>query len=100
MYLCLIVIASRLTLLLAGFSYGPRYTTGLVPWFALLAIIAIKAMRDARNDAEHKLMFARRAELIVGASLLIVSIIINARGAVSQATWTWNKWPTNVDNYA
>ena len=25
-----------------GFSYGPRFSTGLVPWFALLSILGIK----------------------------------------------------------
>ena len=27
-----------------GFCYGPRYTTGIIPWFMLLAIFAIKSM--------------------------------------------------------
>jgi hypothetical protein len=81
-----------------GFSYGPRYTTGLVPWFALLGIIAIRAMLDARIASPKKQSLAWRVQLTAGALLLIISIILNARGAVSEATWTWNKWPTNVDN--
>ena len=37
------------------------------------------------------------AQLTVGALLLMVSVIMNARGATSQETWAWNNWPTSVD---
>jgi hypothetical protein len=83
-----------------GFAYGPRYTTGLVPWFVLLAISGVKAMRSSRAASvtfNRKRSVAWKAQLGAGALLLLVSVVLQARGAVSLDTWFWNKWPTNVD---
>jgi hypothetical protein len=76
-----------------GFCYGPRYTTGLIPWFALLAILAIREYLNADRvtDRERKLTFA------AGAVLLTLSVVINSRGATSYEAWMWNVWPDNVD---
>ena len=66
-----------------GASYGPRYTSELVPWFVLLAVIAVNAMLQAR---------VRLATLkIIGVGLLTLSIFVNARGALSLATWKWTQ---------
>jgi len=74
-----------------GFCYGPRYTTGLVPWFALLAIVGVSALRKTREARR------RRMVSLIGAVLLAVSILINAHGATSYEAWMWNQWPDNVD---
>lgn len=73
-----------------GFCYGPRYSTGLVPWFALLGVFGLRAHLDA---AKRKLS----GPVVFGSLLLAVSIMINARGATSYETWMWNAWPDNVD---
>ncbi len=73
-----------------GFCYGPRYSTGLVPWFALLGVYGLGAHLDA---AKKKFS----GTIPVGSLLLAVSIVINARGATSYETWMWNAWPDNVD---
>jgi hypothetical protein len=66
-----------------GASYGPRYTSELVPWFVLLAVIAVDAMRQAQ---------VRLTKLkIIGGGLLTLSVFINARGALSPATWKWTQ---------
>ena len=76
-----------------GFCYGPRYTTGLIPWFVLLTIVAIREYLNAErfSNVGRKLTFA------AGAVLLTLSIVINARGATSYEAWMWNVWPDNVD---
>jgi hypothetical protein len=81
-----------------GFSYGPRYSTGLVPWVALLAVLGIRAMLDWRKQNSNTNNVAWRAQLICGAVLLMLSVLINARGAIARETWVWNVRPTNVDD--
>lgn len=73
-----------------GFCYGPRYTTGLVPWFALLGILGVQGLVDAVRVQEWKFLLA-------GTFLLGISIFVNARGATSYEAWMWNVWPDNID---
>lgn len=81
-----------------GFSYGPRYTTGLVPWFVLLAILAVKAWITWRQKRTNKIPRPRwRVEQVMGMMLLAISVLIHARGAMSQSTWLWNSQPVSVD---
>jgi hypothetical protein len=77
-----------------GFSYGPRYTTGVVPWFVLLSIVAITAMLNDREMRPRAL----KTQLAIGAVLFVVSVMMNARGAISQATGNWNSLPVSIDN--
>jgi hypothetical protein len=77
----------------AGWSYGPRFTTSLVPFFALLAIVAIEAW--LRRSPNHSL--GRRAEVAVGTFLLVCSMVCNGAGAVTSKTARWNAEPFNVD---
>ena len=106
----LVVLALSLTLahlfVVAGFdpwygghSYGPRYTTGLVPWFVLLAILGLRAMLNWREFHPATGSLGWRAQLMCGAMLLCLSVLINARGAMSHATWRWNVRPANVDTH-
>lgn len=67
-----------------GYSYGPRLLTDLVPWFALLAILGLKA-RTASSIAGP-----RRVEAAIGLAVLGISVLINARGAISWSTFNWN----------
>jgi hypothetical protein len=70
-----------------GASFGPRYLAELVPWFSLLAMFGIAAM--LRRDS------ARRLAIGLGATLLAISIFINARGALSESTWKWTQPSTD-----
>jgi hypothetical protein len=99
--LALFVVAAHFAML-AGFwdwwgghSYGPRLTTGLVPWLVLLAILAVDAARTStrasgvrRADA----LFARSAGLLCAAS-----IAMNAVGACSWEADRWNVVPDNIN---
>jgi hypothetical protein len=81
-----------------GFSFGPRFTTGLVPWFVLLGILGVRARLSWYS--KHQLAFSlprRRIESAVGIMLLSFSVLIHARGATSLATWLWNSQPVSID---
>jgi hypothetical protein len=78
-----------------GLCYGARLFTDVMPWFVLIAILGLDAMRrtiDVRG---------RRMELAAGFFLLAISVAINARGACSFAGMDWNdprpgQHPTNL----
>jgi hypothetical protein len=81
----------------AGFSYGPRFSTAVVPWFALLAITAVKARELAAVRPGATRLRGRMPELIVGGILLAVSTTMNGVGANSRKTARWNAVPVSVD---
>jgi hypothetical protein len=101
-WLSIVVVAIHI-ILISGFnhwwgghSFGPRFTTGLVPWFVLLAILGIKAMLDSRQQQAAGRF---RPELICGGVLLLISAFINTVGATSHAAWLWNQRPRGVDEH-
>jgi hypothetical protein len=73
----------------AAYCYGPRYFTDAIPWFVLLAILGLDAMRRAPNVSGH------RVEIAVAIFLLALSVAINARGA-----WSWVALDWSVSDYA
>jgi len=77
----------------AGASYGPRYSTELVPWLLLLAILGIKARSQARQ--RHSRAISGWREVCIGTLLLAFSVFINARGAISLDTWKWSQPSTD-----
>ena len=78
-----------------GGCYGARYTTGLVPWFVLLSSLGLRGMLDARSGSTSRLGW--NAQLAAGSVLLILSVFVNARGALCFATANWNDYPVSVD---
>lgn len=68
----------------AGLCYGPRFFTDAIPWFVLLAILGLDAMRRAPDASGH------RMEIAAAIFLLTVSIAMNARGAWSYAAVDWS----------
>jgi hypothetical protein len=84
----------------AGHSYGPRYTTGLVPWFMLLGILGVAGwLRQPDQTGAKWSSRARRAEAAAGITLLVCSFAINAMGANAHHTWLWNSRPVNIDDH-
>lgn len=82
----------------AGHCFGPRFTTGLVPWFSLLSILAIKArLAWDENEIPKGSPFRWKVEMVLGAVLLACSVTINLRGATDGRTALWNMKPINVD---
>jgi hypothetical protein len=68
----------------AGYCYGPRYFTDAIPWFVLLGILGLDAMRLAQNGSRH------RIEIAAAIFLLAVSVALNARGAWSFEALDWS----------
>jgi hypothetical protein len=84
----------------AGHSYGPRFTTGLLPWLVLLSILGLEALLSWRRQRiESRQPAPWRLKLAAGGTLLLLSIAINCRGAISHATWFWNVRPRGVDEH-
>jgi hypothetical protein len=94
-----------------GASFGPRYTTELVPWFVLLGALGLKA-RSARarkeggnwHYIEHSIGVVvakadvdhwRYVEVAAALVLMIASVFINGRGATSLDTWKWSQPATD-----
>jgi uncharacterized membrane protein YGL010W len=81
-----------------GHSYGPRLMTGVVPWLVLLGILGVQAMlREREQLTTVKPRTGWRIQNALGASLLLISMIINALGATEHATSLWNIRPVDVD---
>jgi hypothetical protein len=80
----------------AGHSYGPRFCLAIVPWFALLAILGVRAMlEEARRDPADRL---ERGWRWTAAALLAASILVNAPGALCPAAEDWNRFPVDIDH--
>jgi hypothetical protein len=67
-----------------GHSYGPRYTTDLLPWLVMLAILATA---EAKRRQE---LLSTRLGWQLAFVLITLSIVINARGATSRWCHAWN----------
>ena len=81
-----------------GHCYGPRLSTGVVPWFVFLGILAVKTRLQWRHTnplSDSQLRW--RTEWILGALLLLCSITLHGIGGMSPRHWRWNVLPTNVD---
>jgi hypothetical protein len=105
-WLSLIIIAADLAAVSlypvwwAGHSFGPRFMTGSVPWFVLLGTLGLRASLTWRGERTANSLAGWRAQFAFGVALLVLSVFINANGAIHQATWEWNEGPPlNVDLY-
>jgi len=94
-WLAMFVVIATLTIISGfghwwgGASFGPRFSTDVVPWFVLLGAIGLHAMLNwRRQNQPSRLTWA--LQMGVGAILLGASVFINARGALALETWRWN----------
>ena len=84
----------------AGHSFGPRFMTGSVPWFVLLGTLGLRACLTWRGERAAHPLAGWRAQVAFGVALLVISVFINANGAIHQATWDWNEGPPlDIDLY-
>jgi hypothetical protein len=82
-----------------GHCYGPRYSTDLVPWFALLAMLGVEArLRWREQNPQQDGGLRVRMEWIVALLLLGCSVMLNGIGAFSDEVWWWNGRPSNIDH--
>ncbi|MBA2732997.1 MAG: hypothetical protein H0U54_08930 [Acidobacteria bacterium] len=105
-WLSLAIIAGHLAVISSfshwwgGHSFGPRFTTGLVPWFVLLGILGVRAMLNWHEQrVAGSSRTGWRVQLACGALFLLMSAFINTRGAASHATWLWNMRPLEIDQH-
>jgi hypothetical protein len=82
-----------------GHAFGARFTTGLVPWIVLLAVLGVHAMIRAHAATPAKRARGHRIEMALGCVLLLISVVINGSGALNRATWKWNTLPLNIDQH-
>jgi len=110
-WLALFVVAAHFITLASlktwwgGAGYGARLTTDLVPWFLLLSIVGVDAMLKSRARSAQPSRVKWRIPITAGLALLLVSIFINGRGAISRETTNWETWrwearPAERDNRA
>jgi hypothetical protein len=82
-----LAILSTLTLWWGGWCYGPRELTETVPFFVVLAIAGCKAFLNDSSFSVH----GCSAIISFGMVLLILSVLMNAPGALSHdAVASWN----------
>lgn len=86
----------------AGYSFGARLYTDIVPVFVLLAVIGVHAIyfngQRARSD-EGTTRILRLAGVCFVPILLVAAIGINAVGAISPSASRWNVVPYSIDNH-
>lgn len=72
----------------AGWSYGPRYMSDMLPYLLFLSIPSVQYIKNTSN---------RSLKVLVGV-LIVVSFVFNARGALADSTWNWNATPVEISH--
>jgi len=81
-----------------GHCYGPRLSTDLVPWLALLSMLALEARLQWREQNRARdSTFQVRTEWSFALLLLLASVTLNGIGGISRDAWYWNAVPTDID---
>jgi hypothetical protein len=93
-----LVVISSLPHWWGGHSFGPRFTTGLVPWLVLLAILGLDAMLRAEAQSGGWTVM-RSLQRVFASCLLVLSLFIHTVGATQHATWLWNTRPLPIDEH-
>jgi hypothetical protein len=81
-----------------GHCFGARLATGMIPWLALVAILAVDGACRARA-ATTRAPRGATALAVMALLLSVMSVSINAAGAISARTFDWNLVPSNVALY-
>ncbi|MDW8355466.1 MAG: glycosyltransferase family 39 protein [Bryobacterales bacterium] len=72
-----------------GHSYGPRLLSDMTPVLIFLLIPVVAAWRQTG--------WKWGASQVLFAALLVISVVIHARGAFHTAVHLWNRFPVDVD---
>src|SRR4029079_6208056 len=82
-WLSLIIIAADISIVSvfpvwwAGHCFGPRFTTGSVPWLVLLSVLGLRGSLTWRAESASNSPVGWRTQLTFGAALLVLSVFIN-----------------------
>jgi hypothetical protein len=74
----------------AGHSFGPRYTTDVLPVLAWFAMPAVRALVDLHGPK-------RRTALVATTVLVVWSCFVQLRAATTWDVWAWNDDPVSID---
>lgn len=79
----------------AGASYGSRYTAELIPWLMMAFIFGLDARQNffSQKDRQYILI---KFERLIFYIIILLGIMINLRGAMSEKTWHWNTYPYSI----
>ncbi|MGL6096554.1 MAG: hypothetical protein ACRC7O_12240 [Fimbriiglobus sp.] len=69
----------------AGYSYGPRYFSDVLPWFVLVGGIAVGGWLTAAASRWRKIL-----EAVVLVACFAWAGFAHSRGAISVTAWEWN----------
>jgi hypothetical protein len=81
------LVISTFRLWWGGQSFGPRLLVDALPWLFLLGVLAVSA-RGAGEALPRWSASSVRVLILIAA----LSIFVNARGATSNATWSWRSY--------
>jgi hypothetical protein len=76
----------------AGWSFGPRYFTDVIPFFIYFLIAAFEWINT--KSIKQKLVFR-----IILIPIICISFYINYRGATHYSTFDWNSKPNNINEH-
>jgi hypothetical protein len=76
-----------------GYAYGPRLLTDLLP-FVLVVCLPLAACWPT---TVHDLTPARVGALAIVGVLAAWGMLVHARGALVEETWSWNSNPVSID---
>jgi hypothetical protein len=75
----------------AGWSFGPRYFSDMLPYFMYFMTPALVMMRSLEGHKKTSLT-------VLFAVLMLISFFIHYRGANDWSTAEWNSNPVSIDN--
>jgi len=96
LFLVLIIIVHLLVISITikgwgGFTFGPRLTSDMVPYFMYFLIPVVAIFPAIRG-------MTRIVFLIIFISAICFSFFVHFRGARSIETYKWNALPAKIDN--
>jgi hypothetical protein len=71
--------------------------TDTLPWWVALAVSGLRARQHARSAAPPAAARSGRLEAVAGGVLVLLSVAVNAPGALSRQAMSWNYLPEDVD---
>jgi glycosyltransferase involved in cell wall biosynthesis len=84
------IIVGAASMWWAGHSFGPRFMTDIVPFLVYFTAFNFRLLDPFRSRTQTAVSAAV-------AVLALVSLIINAQGALRQETFAWNVIPNDID---
>ena len=85
------VIVGEASMWWAGHSFGPRFMTDIVPFLGYFVAFNFR-------PPEWVSPIARSALFAFIGVFALISVVINAQGALRSAVWSWNVIPQNIDD--